>query len=176
MNLVSERYAEAIFEIAKDENLLLEYKRQAKELNSLITKDLIRFLSIKKVLKEEKKACLREWFKDYPLMFIRLMCLLVDCNRTNYINDILKCFISKCNEALNIKEVKVYTARPLNDASKNEIISAIKNKYKVDVELVEIIDEKLLAGIKINIDGKVIDTSLRNRIDSMKKELLKESW
>lgn len=176
MNLVSERYAEAIFEIAKEENNLIDYKEKAKELDKLIDRNLIHFLSIRKVLKEEKKSCIREWFKDYPLMFTHLMCLLVDENRTNYLKDILKCFVSKCNDELNIKEVKVYTARSLQDNSRKEIINAIKNKYKSDVELIEILDESLVSGIKVNIDGKVIDTSLRNRIDQMKKELLKESW
>ena len=79
-------------------------------------------------------------------------------------------------EALNIKEVKVYSARKLEEKNRQEIINAISNKYKSDVELIEYINPELVAGIKVVIGGKEIDTTFRKRVDLMKKELLKEGW
>ena len=176
MNQISERYAEAVFDLAKEENKLKEYKEEAKSLSTLITADVIHFFGLKKVSKEEKKECIREWFKDYSDTMRHLLCLLVDVNRSAYTTDILKTFISKCNEALNIKEVKVYSARKLEEKNRQEIINAISNQYKSDVELIEYINPELVAGIKVVIGGKEIDTTFRKRVDLMKKELLKEGW
>lgn len=176
MNQISERYAEAVFDLAKEENKLKEYKEEAKSLGTLITADVIHFFGLKKVSKEEKKECIREWFKDYSDTMRHLLCLLVDVNRSAYTLDILKTFVSKCNEALNIKEVKVYSARKLEEKNRQEIINAISNKYKSDVELIEYINPELVAGIKVVIGGKEIDTTFRKRVDLMKKELLKEGW
>ena len=51
MNQISERYAEAVFDLAKEENKLKEYKEEAKSLSTLITADVIHFFGLKKVSK-----------------------------------------------------------------------------------------------------------------------------
>ena len=176
MSQISDRYATAFLELVKEENKVSDAKKQAKVLVECIDDDVIHFLSINSIGNEEKKKLIREWFAKCDLEFVHLLCLLVDARRINYASEILKDFISKCNEELGILEVHVTSAHALKDVEKEKIVNAISQKYKRQVELYESVNEELLAGVKINIEGRVIDSTLRRRVDDMKKELLKEGW
>ena len=43
------------------------------------------------------------------------------------------------------------------------------------VELKDKVDDDLILGVKVVIDGKVFDGSMKNRIEALRTSLLKES-
>lgn len=176
MNQVAERYAQAFFSLAVDEKKVAELKEQATEMLSVVDRDVIKFLDTRAIAKSDKKALLKEVLKGADKDFVNFMSLLVDSGRSHYIVDILNSFISLCNEELKIQEVKVVSARELNEKEIAEISKAIKEKLNKEVEITNKIDESLLAGTRIYINDRVYDSSLKARVNSLKEELLKESW
>ena len=61
------------------------------------------------------------------------------------------------------KIVEVETPHKLKPAQIESLKLLFKNKYESDIEIEEIINEQLLAGIKVKINDEVIDLSLQNR-------------
>lgn len=176
MSQISDRYATAFLELVKEENKVSDAKAQAKVLYECFDNEVLHFLNINSIPNGEKKALINEWFSSCDRDFVSLFCLLIDARRMNYAKEILRDFVSKCNKELGILEVYVTSAHELKENEKEKIVNAISQKYKQQVELYETVNNELLAGVKINIEGKVIDSTLRRRVDDMKKELLKEGW
>ena len=72
------------------------------------------------------------------------------------------------------KEAKVYSASKLSASSEKAIVAALGKKYNCSIELVNIVDADLISGYRIEINGEVIDSSMKTRINDMKHVLLKE--
>jgi F-type H+-transporting ATPase subunit delta len=176
MNQVAERYAQAFFSLAADEKKVAELKDQAAEMLSVIDRDVIKFLDTRSIAKSDKKALLKDVLKGADKDFVNFLSLLVDSGRSHYIVDILKGFISQCNEELKVQEVTVVSARELTDAEKAEIGEAISKSLNKNVEITNKIDKTLLAGTRVYINDRVYDSSLKARVNSLREELLKESW
>ncbi|MBR2552253.1 MAG: ATP synthase F1 subunit delta [Clostridiales bacterium] len=176
MNQVAERYAQAFFSLAADEKKVAELKDQAADMLSVVDRDVIKFLETRAIAKSDKKALLKDVLKGADRDFVNFMSLLVDSGRSHYIVDILKSFISQCNEELKIQEVTVVSARELTEKETAEIAEAIGKKLGKKVEITNKIDKTLLAGTRIYINDRVYDSSLKARVNSLREELLKESW
>ena len=176
MNQVAERYAQAFFSLAAEDNKVAELKQQATDMLNVVDRDVIKFLDTRAIPKSDKKALIKDVLKGADKDFVNFMSLLVDSGRSHYIVEILKGFISQCNDALGIQEVTVVSARDLLDTEKAEIADAIGKSLNKKVEIINKIDRTLMAGTRIYINDRVYDSSLKARVNSLKEELLKESW
>lgn len=65
----------------------------------------------------------------------------------------------------------VYSSSELDDSSKNDIKQALKNTYFKNVILECKIDEKIIGGIVIKHDNNIIDNSILNKLNNIKKVL-----
>lgn len=93
--------------------------------------------------------------------FIRL---LVENKRLTVLPQILDMFETLRAEAEHSLDVVVTSAFELNDAQKQKISVALKNRMGREINLHSVIDRELLGGIVIRAGDKVIDGSARTRL------------
>lgn len=84
--------------------------------------------------------------------------------------------LKKLEEIINLKEnrlmVRVSSARQLDEKTRKELIILLMSKYQSkDVELKERLDEKLLGGVRLEINDEVIDLTLKKQIEKLKEHL-----
>ena len=77
--------------------------------------------------------------------------------------------LSRLNKIINTAEgkmaAKVYSAERLSEADKKDISESLSKKYAgKEIILEDSLDEKLIGGIKIEINDEIIDLSIKNRI------------
>ena len=176
MNQIAERYASAFFSLAQEEGKVAELKGEVASLRPACSRELVRLLDNRSVSKDEKKELFAQSLQGADKDLLHLLYLLIDAGRGHYLPEILDGFTHLCNEELNIQEVMVYSARPLTSAERTRIEDAVSAKLNKGVEITNRIDESLLAGTRIFINGRVYDSSLKTKVRSLKEELLKESW
>jgi F-type H+-transporting ATPase subunit delta len=71
--------------------------------------------------------------------------------------------------------VKVLSAKKLKEESKQELIFFLKKRYAVkEVTLVETIDEKLLGGVRIEVNDEIIDLTVKNKIKKLQEHLIRK--
>lgn len=178
MSQLTERYATALFELVLQEKAVPLYQAQSKVIVEVfsVNASLRSFFDAVQITAEEKKELLAKAFKGKiePLLF-NFLNLLVDKKRINHAVEILKEFNTMCNRELNIQEGYVYSARALSAEQIKQLEEGLSQKNNRNVELHNLIDERLISGIKIVIDNQIVDLSMKNRIESLKNELLKES-
>ncbi len=178
MSQLTERYATALFELALQENALPLYQCQIKELIGIFTENnsIQSFFAAVQISTDEKKELLTKAFKGKiePMIF-NFLNLLVDKKRISHVVEIMKEFNTLCNRELNIREGIVYSARPLTQDQIGQLEQTLCENKNQKIELQNLIDERLISGIKVAMENQVIDLSMKNRIESLKNELLKES-
>lgn len=177
MNQVISNYAQALFDLAKENDAVSLYKKELDDvLETLLEVDNIKefFVSVK-ISKSDKKDLLDKCFKDkINKNILNFLKLLVDKNRFVYFKDIINEFHNLCNKDLNIKEGILEVPRHLEKEEIKKLEDFLSKDEKV--ELKEKINKTLISGFKITFEDKVIDNSMKEKVRKMNELLMKGEY
>ena len=174
MKKVASKYASALFELALDQKLEDQFKEDIHFIKDIISThpELIDVLSKIQFTKAQKKELINDVFKPYVHSFtINLLYLLVDKNRTVVLRHFVEEYIHLHNQHFNIVEAIAYSVSPLTKEEIKELESSLSLKQKQTVSIINRIDPTLISGIKIRFDDKVIDGSMKSRIENLRSVL-----
>ena len=177
MSVVGDRYAESLFDLAKEENKVTQYLDDIKLVGEVLDSDpqIVQFFNHVLIENDKKIQLLDQSFKgnvdQYVLNFLKL---LVQSRRIRYIDDIVKSYINLSNQYLGIEEGMIYTPYELTDQQIQDIEKAISQKENKKVTLKVSIDPSLLGGIKVQIANRIYDGTIKHKVEMLKKELLRK--
>ena len=73
----------------------------------------------------------------------------------------------------SIVEAEVRSQHRMSEATKTSLRASLKKRYKVkEAHILELLDERLIAGFKIKIGDEVYDGSVRGRLEALRRELV----
>ena len=99
---------------------------------------------------------------------------MISKDRQVKIVETLKYFMDRVKEYKKIGVVSVSTARPLSDAQKEKVENKLRETTDyVSFEINYIVDESLIGGMVIRIGDRVVDSSIKTKIDEIAKNLRK---
>lgn len=167
-------YAKALFDLAKDKNLLTDIKTDMSSLldavnNSPEFKDLISNPTMNKTSKIELFSKLFSGkLKAETSSFLTL---LITKGRMAELGSVCESYIHMVNTESNTVLVKLTTASQITDEAKNQIASKALGTAKYEVET--IVNPDIIGGYILEFDNKMIDQSLSTKINIIKKDLTK---
>lgn len=175
MPLVEKRYAEALVDIAAQAAALDEYQQQLGTIAGLFggQPEFRVFLLNPEVKSEDKKRAIKSIFsgKIENELFNFLM-LLIDKGRIGYLKGISREFEKLADERKNVLNMTIISALPLDKDQIDQISEKYRKLYNAySVKAVVETDKGLIGGVKVKIGDKVIDGSVKGRIEGL-KELL----
>lgn len=176
MESIANSYGLAIFELANEDHDLDGYKKDLDFVLTALDEEALRFLNQPLVQKEARLALIDQCFKDnVKTNVLNFLKVLVQRGRITHLKEICQEFIVKYNEVKGILEGTVYSLRPLDEKTVQDIASALSKKEGKTVVLTTKQDESLIGGIKVVIGDRVYDGSVKNKFDLLQSELLKGS-
>ena len=90
-------------------------------------------------------------------------------------SDIMLALEKIINKEKNRLVVKVSSVLKLENTLKRELEQFLKKKYgSEEVELVEVIDSRLVGGFKIEVGDEMIDFSIKNKMERLQAHLIKD--
>lgn len=171
---VFQNYAIALFSLTKekDSQAYLAALRKV-EGDFADNPEFLAFLSSYSIPLETRLAALEKVYGSQKLEYLpRFLGLLVKHHRIRHLNEVEREFASLVNDEHGILEGIVYSASKLEEKDIKRIEEAFHKKLGKKVSLKNRVDEKILGGVKVALDGKVYDGSLRNRLLDLEKQLL----
>jgi F-type H+-transporting ATPase subunit delta len=175
-NEVAERYAQGLFELARETDTIREKKEQAALILKALAEnpELSVFLRAVKVTKDEKKNLIASVFAEAAdTDTINLIKLLIDKGRIGYFREIFQEFVRLADDELGIATAVVESARELKAEDIERIRLALVKKTGREIIMTTKINPELIAGIKVTVGNNVTDITMKTKIDSMKEALLK---
>ena len=162
---LSKRYAEALYTKVQNKE---KYQKYLEEFTSIYN-DTVLKVSLKnpRIKKEEKLDILKE-VTPKDKTFNNFINLLLDKNRLDLLEEITnnyKSMLDKQNKKITIKIITPYEitkkeAKDIADKFKKQ-----ENAKEVSYELE--IDETLIGGIKVILNGKVYDSSVKTKLKNL---------
>lgn len=173
--LVSKTYGDALFELAIEENRIDELFEEVLGLKTVLNDnpDFSKLMNHPKVDKEEKRAVTESVFKgrvsDEVMGFLEI---IITNNRYSEIFEVLDYFIKRVKEYKRIGMAYVTTPMPLDDNQKASVEKKLLETTSYSsMEMNYIIDESLIGGMVIRIGDKVVDSSIKTKLNDLTKEL-----
>ncbi|EDS72494.1 ATP synthase F1 subunit delta [Anaerofustis stercorihominis] len=174
MSSASYRYAYSLSELCIEENMMEVVYKEFTDFYELLNKseELYTLLSDETFKKEDKKRVIDNVFdKDDNIMLKNFLFLLVDKNRIGEIKLIYLDFKNLYLEHSGILNVEVKSANELSE----ELIGSLKNKlsdkFNKKIILSKSVDKNIIGGMILYINGKMIDLSVKNELDMIKRQL-----
>jgi len=172
---VARNYAEALFESARKHESVSEFDDAMQTVAVLLDEnpDFHLFLVTPRIPVDDKKRVVREVFAArIPRQVVNFVLLAIDKRRQRLLRLIASEFSVLVDEHLGRAHVDVSVARPLDDATTDEIakrLSALLGKTAIPKVRVK---PELLGGIVVRSGDTIYDGSLRRRLDRMRRQLL----
>ena len=177
MTSIGKLYAQALYSLAKEENLSGEILSELNALNEAFLKDgvFLKLLSSPNLSKEERLKIVDDSFEGkvqpYVLCFIKL---LTEKGYARHFSDCVTAYKELYNEDHGILPVKAVTAVALTDQQREKLCDKLAKLTGKTIELDNVIDPECLGGVRLDYDGKRVDDTVQNRLDSI-RSLLKNT-
>lgn len=175
---VAGRYAEALYEIAVEKNMVDKLEEELRAVVNLLEEEpgLKKVLFHPRITAAEKKDVLKALLEDrISPVAMNFLCLVIDRQRETYLADIVEVFVDYANKARNIADVEVTSAVELGKDERKRLVKALGKMTGKEVRVNYSVDPSLIGGVVVRIGDKVIDGSIKTRLESMKEHLLQIS-
>lgn len=169
-------YGSALYEVAEDTGKIDSILEDLKNISIVFEEnpDLKKLFFIPTISLNEKKAVAKEVFsgrvETETLSFLQI---LLERRRIGAWDGIVKQFVKIKDGHDGVTKGIVYSVVPLTAENLAKLEEETGNNLSKKVKLENRIDEMLIGGIVIYIDGKLIDLSIKKRLESLKKAILK---
>lgn len=177
-NRVSKVYSEAFFTLSLEKDKLDIHKKDLLEIEKVLNEyeEINQLLLNPNVTKDDKKQLISKVFSDIDVDTLNLLKVLIDKSRFLVFKELVKEYRKNYNINKNIAEGIVYSANKLDQSDLNNLILILEKKFEKKVELENKIDETLIGGISVFIDGKRIDNSIKSRLEVLRSSLKERGW
>lgn len=172
--LIQKVYAQALFDAAVEENLLEETKNELDTLSSVFSEQplFLTLLSSPAVTREEKAQMLKETIsgKVEPILY-NFLRILADEQRAGFFPQIQQAFTALYRDYHNILPVTAVTAVPMTGQQIEKLSARLSALSGKNVLLQNKVDASLIGGVLLQYDGHELDGSVREQLDSLRRNL-----
>lgn len=169
---VATRYATALFELAKESNKLESVESELAKFEKLLleSSDLMRLVRSPVFSVDEKMNAMAAVLEKIEIKgLVANFVLLVAKNaRLFVLPGMIRAFHALVAENRGEIMVEVQTAVELSDSNTQELKKVLHDSLGKEVMIDANVDENLLGGIVVKVGSRMIDASLRTKLNSLK--------
>ena len=172
MNGTGREYASALMEIALTENIKDELYESLKVVKRSLkdSPEYEELLLSPAIPSEERVALVKQAFEghvhDYILSF---MCVITEKGHVRDFSEAFSSFEEMYLDMSRRTEAVVYTAVELTPGQKTGMKDALERKLGKTVDIKYRINERLIGGVVVEVDGTRLDWSLKRRLKDIKE-------
>jgi len=175
MMQIGKEYAEALFMLASEKNMTEEYGRALSMIKKLAEEhaEYTELLSSPALTLDERLRAVDEAFAgDVPddvLSFLKLLC---EKRRTDILVECIKEYEKLSLELSRRTGAVITSAVEMSDDQKKAVCLKLEKITGKIIDPVFAVDAALIGGLKAEVDGKVYDGTLKNRLRDVKDVII----
>ena len=172
MSEIGKEYGTALFLLACEENRTGEYAGALETVKGVFSEnpEYLALLASPGISLEERLSMIRSAFEnsvpEYVLSYLQLLC---EKGRIAEFFVSAEEYLSLWNASKNVSNARVISAVPLTEEEKQALCRKLEETRKGTVRPEFSVDPSLLGGIVVEMDGTVLDGSLRRRLRDVKE-------
>lgn len=174
MTQTARLYGGSLYELAAEEKLTETIMQQMLEVRRIFREnpDYLRLLGEPSIPKEERNGLIETAFgaqaERYLVNFLKLLC------ERNILMEFAGCceeFTRRYNVDHNIAEAVVTSAVALSETQMAALKAKLEKISGKQVSLVQKIDASVLAGLRVELEGRQLDGTVQNRLSGISRKM-----
>ena len=171
-------YAEALFEAAREQGVVEEVLEDLKEFAAALdeNEELRLFFYGGQVTETQKRRVIEALTEGMEQSTTNFLKVLADNGREESLEDVLRRYEDLVKEHLGRVEVVVTTAVELSDDSVERLVERLGRILDGREIILETqVDPELVGGAVFRFGGRMMDSSVRGRLQSLRETMLERS-
>ena len=171
---VAMTYARALYDAAKDLDHVEEILEEIIALDKIFRqeKNLRAILQNPAFSRAQKKESIRNIFEGrVHEEVVNFLCILIDKNRYYDFHGIVREYRSIVDEEQGRGFGVIYSAVPLTGEQTGKFEEQASRLLRKNITLRNIVDPSVIGGVRLFIDGKMIDASLSTKLERMAENI-----
>ena len=171
MTTTSREYAEALFELAVQGGVTKETSEGLETVVSALmqTPDYRALLASPAIAKEERLAALDAAFRGkIPDVLLGVLRMMVSRGHVSAVDGMAKEFEELSRQYQGVSVALVTSAVPLKESEAVALKAQLEKRFARTLDLRCETDPSLIGGIRVEVEGRVIDGSIRNKLEQIK--------
>jgi ATP synthase F1 delta subunit len=168
-------YARSLFEVAREQDKLDVVREQLGAFSDALSenRDLQVFFFSPYFATKEKQDGLERVVTDADPVILNFLKLLIEKHRMPVVFRIRSNYDSMWEEENKLLPVHITSAVELDSAIVEQLGDRISEQTDRKVELSANVDPEILGGIVVRVGNSVLDASVRNRLEQLRKQVVK---
>ena len=171
MTTAAIEYARALYGLAEDESLQDEIYPQVTEVERLLEAEpvFLKILGAPNISREERCGLIDRCFGQavHPYL-VNTLKLMTEKGCAFMLPECCRAYDKLYQEGHGIITVKAYTAAALTAAQSERLVQKLRTMTGKQIRLENIIRPECLGGVRLDLDGRQIDDTVRHRLDEMR--------
>ena len=171
MTTTSKEYAVALFELATGENVLEETSEGLETVISAMrqTPEYRQLLASAAIGKAERLKALDDAFDGkVPRVLMGVLRMMVSRGHMNAVEDMAREYEELSREYRGESVAIVTSAVPLKESEAVALRAELEKRFARKLTLRCETDPSLIGGVRVEVEGRVIDGSIRNKLEQIK--------
>jgi len=172
---IAERYATAIFEIAKENNNLDGLESGAGDLAAALDEsaDLSAVIQSPIMSRDDQGRAIVAVAEKMGLdpVLRQSLALMSQKRRLFVLPQLLRALRALLAEERGEVTAEVTSAKAMTKAQTKKLADALKDRVGKDVTIHATVDESLIGGLVVKVGSKMIDTSIRSKLSSLQNAM-----
>jgi ATP synthase F1 delta subunit len=173
MEEIAQVYSRSLFEVAKEQGKLDEIREQLGQFADALSEDrnLQVFLFSPFFSSNEKKDGLHKILDGAEDAFLNFLELLIEKHRMPLLFRIRGQYEELWQEENRLLPVRVTSAIELDEKTIERIKDRIGEQTNEQIELTTEVDPDILGGIVLRVGNSILDASIRNRLEQVRRQV-----
>jgi len=171
---LAREYGEAIYELARDEDLRPQLHEELNQITALLKEqpDFIRLLSSRAIERDTRLGIVDQVFSGRAHPYVtNFMKLMVQKERFDSFPMCCEWFHRRYNEDYGIVEARITSAVALSEAQRAALSEKLGKLSGRKVTLICEVDPALIGGVRVEMDGRRYDNTIQDRLGRLKRSL-----
>ena len=169
-------YSQALYELADEEKKLNDVEEHVISIIRLISQseDFNSLIKDPTNKQEDQLKAINMIFEKFNLnsLLKKFLNFLVMKRRFFYVEKILKDFVTICSKNRGEISAKLIVAKKLNENEINKIKDELSKNFGSDVKLNYSYNPDLIAGLIMQVESIMIDTSIKNKLQQIENRMI----
>jgi len=175
-NSTSQSYAQALYELAKENSELQKTEDGINNLHKLLDNslDFKEMILSPTINKEEKSNVITAIaaHSQFPITLKKFLNFLASKNRLFFLKQIAESFMNIVSVSRGELKAKLFSSKELSKNELEKIQEELSKDFKSKIKLDYKYDPSLIAGLIIQVGSLMVDTSIKNKLIQLEKNMI----
>lgn len=170
----SDLYGQSLYDLASSENLADDILCQMQTVLKLLAEnpDYVRLLTEPSIPKKQRLALLDEAFgSDMQPYLLNFLKILVENGMVRDFGGCCRRYTELYNADRGIAQAEVTSAVPLNAQQLERLRAKLEEISGKKIQLQPKVDPSVLGGLRVSLEGKLLDGTVKGRLDDLRRKV-----